>query len=320
MIELEKKFNIGIIGAGLVGERLINAIDRHPLGNVKGIYDVDNKRLKEITDQYHLKGVTSYHELLEDPEIDIIYLAVPPKYHYPIALDIIESKKHFLCEKPLANSTEEAKKMYEGVTKHRLVNGMNFPTAYTPAFKKLEQLLEEGYIGELLRIELKGSFTHWPRLWQQNEWIASREQGGFVKEVFTHFIQLIQRCFGEIQDIQSFIEYPENSSRSEKGIIGIGKVKKQVAVLFNGLTDVGMKEELAFTIHGDRGSISLRDWHELWISTKDTEFERVNLDTNDHLVELLNQFFKAIQERQANLVTFKEGYAAQIVIDKLLNN
>lgn len=320
LTQLKKNFNIGIIGAGLVGERLINAIIRNPRGTIKGINDVNEVRLKEVVDKYDLVAVKSYHELLNDQEIDMIYLAVPPKYHFPIARDIIDSKKHFLCEKPLANSTEEAKEMYEGVTQNNLVNGMNFPTAYTPAFKEMQRLLEAGFIGELLRIELKGAFTHWPRLWQQNDWIATKEQGGFVKEVFTHFIQIIQRFFGEIQDIHSCIEYPEASDQSEKGIIALGKVKGDIPVLFNGLTDVGMKEELAFTIYGDQGTISLRDWHELWTSTKETNLEKVALDSNDHLVDLLDELFKAIEGKDANLVTFKEGYQAQKVIDQLLKN
>lgn len=317
---MKRNFNIGIIGAGLVGERLINAIIRHPSGSIQGIYDVNTERLEEIAEQYHISPVRSYHDLLEDPEVDVIYLAVPPKYHYAIASDIIQAGKHFLCEKPLANSEEEARQMYEGALKSDLVNAMNFPTVYTSAFEKMERLLEEGFIGELLRIELKGMFTQWPRSWQQNEWIATKEQGGFVKEVFTHFIQIIQRFFGEITEIRSYIDYPQDGNRSEKGIIGIGQVNGHVPVLFNGLTDVGMKEELDFTIYGDRGTISLKNWRELWISTKETSLEQVSLEHNDHLVELLEELFKAVEGKDARVVTFKEGYEAQQVIDRLLKH
>jgi len=315
---MDKKMNIGIIGAGVVGERLINAVKRHPHGNIKGIYDVNMQRLEEMSVKYNIPTAKSYHELLEDKDIDIIYLAVPPKYHYPIAIDIIKSNKHFLCEKPLANSSEEAREMYEGVERSKVVNGMNFPTVYTSAFKKLKSLLEEGFIGDLLRVEVKGYFTHWPRLWQQNDWIASREQGGFVREVFTHFVQMIQNLFGEITNITSFIEYPEDESMCETGIIAKANIKGSIPVLFNGFSNVGMKEDLSFTIYGTKGTISLVDWRELWISNKDIKPEKLELVNNDHLVELLDEFFKAINGEKANLVTFKEGYEVQKVIEKLL--
>ncbi|SCG83921.1 putative oxidoreductase yrbE [Proteiniborus sp. DW1] len=316
---MNKTMNIGIIGAGVVGERLINAIKRHPQGVIKGIYDVNTERLEEMSSKYNLITVKSYNELLEDKDIDIIYLAVPPKYHHPIAMDIIKSNKHFLCEKPLANSSEEAREMYEGVEKNKVINAMNFPTVYTSAFKKMNSLLEEGAIGDLLRVELHGYFTYWPRLWQQNNWIASREQGGFVREVFTHFVQMINRLFGEMSDITSFIEYPEDPTMSEIGIIARANLKNNIPVLFNGLSSVGMKEDLSFTIYGTEGTISLVNWRELWISNKDSKKEKLELVDNDHLVELLDEFFKAMNGEKANLVTFKEGYEAQKVIEKLLH-
>lgn len=310
--------NVGIIGAGLVGERLINAIIRHPEGNIKGVFDVNSQRLEEVSKKYNVPIVKSYNELLEDEDIQFIYLAVPPKYHHPIAMDIIRANKHFLCEKPLANSSEEAREMYEGVEKNKVVNAMNFPTIYTNAYKTLKKLLDEGLIGDLLRVEIKGYFTYWPRLWQQNNWIASREQGGFVREVFTHFVQMSQRLFGEITNINSFIEYPEDSNLSETGIIASGKFKNNIPILFNGISNVGMKEDLSFTIYGTEGTISIVNWRELWISKKDSEREKMDLTDNDHLVELLDEMFKAIKGQKANLVTFKEGYEAQKVIEKLL--
>ncbi len=314
---MEKKMNIGIIGAGVVAERIINASNNHPRSNIKGIYDVNPHKIKEITEKYGLQGVDSYNDLLEDEDIDIIYLAVPPKYHYPIAMDILKTDKHFICEKPLANSTDEARKMYDVAKNKNIVHGMNFPTIYTKAYEKIEELLAEGFIGDLIRVEFQGYFTHWPRLWQQNDWILSREQGGFVREVVTHYIQMIQRLFGGIEDISSFIEYPQDPEVSEKSIIARGTVNG-VQVLINGVTDVGMEEELSFKIYGTKGAIYLKNWRELWISTKGTTLERLDIKEGNHLVDLLDNIFKAIDREDAKIVDFEEGYKTQVIIEKLL--
>ena len=190
---MKTTMNIGIIGAGVVAERIINASQNHSRSNINGIYDTDAERLKEITEKYNLKGTNSYEELLEDQDIDIIYLAVPPKYHYPIALDIFKSGKHFICEKPLANSTEEAKAMYKLSKEQNIVCAMNFPTMYSKAFEKIETLVKDNFLEDIVRVEFQGYFSQWPRHWQQNNWIATKEQGGFVREVVTHYIQIIQR-------------------------------------------------------------------------------------------------------------------------------
>lgn len=314
---MEKKMNMGIIGAGVVAERIINASNNHPRSNIKGIYDVNPNKLKEITDKYGLQGVESYNDLLEDEDIDIIYLAVPPKYHYPIAMDILKTDKHFICEKPLANSTDEAREMYDVAKNKNIVHGMNFPTIYTKAYEKIEELLAEGFIGDLIRVEFQGYFTHWPRLWQQNDWISSREQGGFVREVVTHYIQMIQRLFGGIEDISSFIEYPQDPTISEKSIIARGIVNG-VPVLINGVADVGMEEELCFKIFGAKGTIYLKNWRELWISTKGTALEKLDIKEGNHLVDLLDNIFKAIDGEDVKIVDFEEGYKTHLIIEKLL--
>ena len=316
---MKENINIGIIGAGVVAERIINASNKNSRASIKGIYDIDSSKLKEITDKYSLQGVDSYQDLLEDKDIDIIYLAVPPKYHYPIALDILKTNKHFLCEKPLANSTEEAKEMYELVKDKDIVNAMNFPTIYNKAFEKMEELLREGFIGDLLRVEFQGYFTYWPRLWQQNNWISTREQGGFVREVVTHYIQMIQMLFGDIEELESCIEYPEDPKLSETSLIAAAKVKG-TQLLINAVADAGMEEDLSFNIIGSKGTLYLKNWREVWSSTKDSEIKKLDIEADDHLVKLLDNIFKAIDGEEARIVDFEEGYKAHKIIEQILGN
>ncbi len=311
------KVRIGIIGAGIVGERLIKAIGRHGGGEVMGVYDTNAERLQQMSEEYNLTAVDSYWELLENPDIELIYLAVPPKYHHFIAMEIIGAKKHLLCEKPLANSNQEAMEMYEAAAEAGIIHAMNFPTVYSASFKRLEELLKEGFIGDLRRIELHGYFKQWPRAWQQTEWIASKEQGGFIREVFTHFVQIILSCFGRITDISTFIEAADNPAASETGIIAAGRLKSGATILFNGFSNIGIEDKLALGIYGTKGMLSLENWRELWISDLEGR-RRIEVQENDHLAELLEEVFAAIEGREAKLVTFKEGMAVQRVIEGLL--
>ena len=311
--------NIGIIGAGIVGERIIKAISRHERTRVAGIHDVNLERLEFISKEYGITTVKDYKELVSDKEIDLIYLAVPPKYHHPIAMDIIAAGKHFLCEKPLANSTEEAREMFEKGEEKGMVHAINFPTVYTPAFKRLNTLLEEGFVGKLRRVELHGYFKQWPRPWQQTDWISSREQGGFVREVFTHYVQMLQSMLGKMKDIATQVQYPEDPSLCETGIIATAMLQDNTPVLFNGFSGIGMEESLSLNIYGTEGTLSLTNWRELWISKAEGKKERVQLEDSDHLVELLDEVLKAIDGKTSRIVSFKEGYEAQTVIERLLD-
>jgi predicted dehydrogenase len=118
---------------------------------------------------------TDHKELLQHTDVDLVYVAVPPKYHHAIALDVIASGMHILCEKPLANSLGEAYEMLEQAQRAGIVHASNY--------------VSSGYVGQLRRVEIITHFHKWPREWQQNEWVGGREQGGFVLEVIPHFIQ-----------------------------------------------------------------------------------------------------------------------------------
>jgi predicted dehydrogenase len=316
---MEKLINIGIIGAGGVGERFLQALQRHPRAKVVGIYDTNNERLDYISNKYKVPSVNQYQELLDNKDIELVYLAVPPKYHHDIAIDIIKANKHIICEKPLANSIEEAKEMMETAEKHNIVHAMNFPTVYSPAFKKLSSLLEDGFIGKLQRVELHTYFEQWPRAWQQNNWISSREQGGFVREVFSHYIQITQRLFGDITDINTSIIYPEDQLLCETSIIATASLADNVPVLLNGFHHIGMEEKLSYTLYGTEGTISLVNWRELWVSSRGEKQVMVELPANDSLVELIEDVFNAMEGKDSNRVTFEGGYDVQVAIEKLLD-
>ncbi len=316
---MKKTVNVGIIGVGIVGERFLKALQRHGKANVVGIFDTNLERAELIAEQYDVLIYNTYADLLIDKDIDLIYLAVPPKYHHPIAMEIIKANKHIICEKPLANSIEEAREMFETAERANIVHAMNFPTVYTAGFHELKKLLDEGFLGTLRRVELHAYFEQWPRSWQQTDWIASREQGGFVREVFTHFVQMTQMLFGKITDVQTKIEYPEDSTLCETGVIATGVLPDGTPMLFNGFSNIGTKEELALTIYGTEGTLSFTNWRDLWKSTRGVEKMKVELGENDHLVDLIDEVLKAIEQKDARIVSFEQGYYAQMIIEQILD-
>ena len=85
-------------------------------------------------------------------------MAVPPKFHHAIVMDVIRAKKHVLCEKPLANSLEEAKEMADAAKEAGIVHAMNFPLNYGQAATKFAELINENYIGKITTIATHDAF------------------------------------------------------------------------------------------------------------------------------------------------------------------
>jgi predicted dehydrogenase len=171
----------------------------------------------------------------------------------------------------------------------------------------------------LRRVELTLHFPVWPRPWQQNSWINTREQGGFVFEVTGHFIQLIQQFFGPIHDVESELEFPLDPALSETGIMATMRLTNGVPITFNGLSGMAGKEEqhLNLTAYGTEGSVSLKDLMILKAGKIGGDFSEMKVESNHFWNELIHEFVLAIDGKPHDLCDFQVGYEVQKVLEAL---
>ncbi|MCH1625585.1 Gfo/Idh/MocA family protein [Ferdinandcohnia quinoae] len=315
-----KKIRVGVIGLGAIGERLIKGFTAHEKTAVMAVVDTNSSRAKEVAGK--LGGISWYNnhlEMLEQQALDIVYVAVPPKFHHKIVLDVIEKGIHVLCEKPLANSVSEAREMMERAETAGIIHAMNFPLNYSPEVFTLEKLLKDKYIGDLRRVELTMHFPEWPRPWQRNEWVGEREQGGFVLEVGVHFIQLTNRLFGNITYLHSQLELPENREKCETGVIANLEICDGTPFTINGISKIAGEERIAYTIYGTEGTLSLVNWSQLEGGKLGEKIEPIQAETSGNMT-LISSLVHAIEGMPAEIFNFKVGYDAQLVLEKVREN
>ncbi len=310
-----KKTTFAIVGTGIVGERIINQILNNNAATIVALFDENNVRLKEMADTYSLFAASSLEEVFS-LKPDWIYIGTPPVSHAILSKESIARGLNVLCEKPLAHNVEDGFDMATAAANSDIQTAMHFPLMYSPSVRHMMKLVDEGTIGKVVRIELCAYFPHWPRLWQQNPWIASREQGGFTREVFPHFLQLMYRMFGQLSITSHETVYPEDTTLAETGVLAIGKTIDDIPFLLNGVSGIGQQEELSYTVYGAEGVLKLRNWSELSIAQKDSPFEI--LTSFDSVKLLTDECIAAAVGEEALLVTFDEGLEVQKLIDHLL--
>ncbi len=317
---MTKIYKVGVIGLGAIGERLIQSFVQHPSTEVVAVSDQLNERVVSVAEK--LGGIHSYtnhQQMLDEVDLDLVYIAVPPKFHHAIAVDVINKGIHLLCEKPLANSVEEALDMKNRAGEAGIVHAMNFPLNYGQAANTFAKLIEEKYVGTLRRLELTMHFPQWPRSWQQNDWVASREQGGFVLEVGVHFIQQAQRIFGSIAYKNGQLELPEDSTKSEIGVYANLELEDGTPFIINGLSDIAGDERIAFTAYGTEGTLSIVNWGVLEggkVGESIAKIEPIEVDSSS----LIDNLVRALNGEEAKLYDFNAGYEAQVILEKLRGN
>ncbi len=303
--------SIGIIGAGIVGERIIKQIQQESQVEIKTVYDQQTERLTEISKAYGIPMAKSVEEVLHS-DINWVYIATPPAFHAEIAELAASAGINILCEKPLAHNVEDGESMAASVLDNRVQTAMHFPLMYKPAVREMAKRIKSGHIGKVVRIELQTFFPDWPRLWQQNPWIGSRSQGGFIREVFPHYFQLMNRLFGELSFTSHHTSYPEDAEKCETGLIAHGLTDKQIPFMVTGISGIGQKELLQFKVYGEQGVLTLENWSDLYESAKGEDRKLIS-DFED-----VPSLFEEMNNSSTLLVNFEEGLVIQRYIDHLL--
>ena len=308
------KTSIGIIGTGVVGERIINQALQNEHYAISAIFDENSERMLQLAAKYDVPTTDSLEALLA-LQPDWVYIGTPPVSHAPLAKEIAKYGFPILSEKPLAHDATDGEQMVRVAHEANVLTAMHFPLMYGAAVHQLKKELAHD-MGDITRIELLTYFPEWPRKWQQNPWIASREQGGFIREVFPHFLQLTHHLFGDIEILAHETTYPENLELCETGVSALAKTTSGIPMVINGLSNIGQEERIDYKIFGTKKVVTLRNWSDVYTSKAyEPEVQMTLAEATETLLEACRQAFLG---GEAFLVSFEEGLKVQRWIDELL--
>jgi predicted dehydrogenase len=307
--------SIAIIGTGVVGERIINQALQSEHYTITAIFDENTERLQAMSEKYNVKAAENLDALLEQGA-DWVYIGTPPVSHAPLAEKIAAKGYNILSEKPLAHDAKDGEVMVQVAREAGVKTAMHFPMMYSPVVNDLKQLLANNQLGMIQRIELHTYFPHWPRKWQQNPWIASREQGGFIREIFPHYLQVLHHLFGDLEITAHQTTYPKDETLCETGVTAFGKTEQNIPVVLNAVANIGQEERIDFKVFGDKKVVSIRNWSELWIGEKDEPLTQQQPSSKPY--NLLEACRRLLNNEETFVVPFEEGLKVQKWIDQLL--
>lgn len=168
----------GILGtAGIAKKQLIPAIKRASNAEVVAVSSRnDMEKANCYADECHIpKRYARYEDLLNDPDIDAVYIPLPNHLHLTWAKKAAEHGKHVLCEKPAALTAAEAKEMVDACAAHGVVFMEAFMYQFHPQHGEVKRLIDSGKIGEVRLIRSNFSFQ---LPLEANNIRLNREMGG----------------------------------------------------------------------------------------------------------------------------------------------
>lgn len=144
-----KTLRAGLIGAGFIGPWHVDAIRRLGHVEVAALAGSDLPRAEARARELAIpRAYGDWRSLIEDPDIDVVHIATPNRLHHPIALAAIANGKHVVCDKPLADTVEQARELLAAANTAGVFHAVTFNYRGNPLVQQARAAIAEGAIGK----------------------------------------------------------------------------------------------------------------------------------------------------------------------------
>ena len=148
------KIKIGVVGCGgIANQKHFPALKNNgDLNEIVAFCDIIPERARKACAEYGAEGAKvyeDYHDLLADPEVEVVHICTPNVSHSEIAIAAFEAKKHVYCEKPMSHSPAEALKMVEAWKKSGMQFTVGYQNRFRPEVQNLHAACQAGDLGEI---------------------------------------------------------------------------------------------------------------------------------------------------------------------------
>ena len=154
-----KKVRWGIVSTGRITHQFVQDFQHVPNGEVVAVASRSQESADTFAAQYDIpRAYAAYQRLLEDPDVDAVYVATPHTVHYQNTIDAIRARKHVLCEKPFTVNVRESRNLFRMAEQSSVFVMEAMWTYFLPAIQKAQEWVAQGRIGKLR--QLKADFGY----------------------------------------------------------------------------------------------------------------------------------------------------------------
>lgn len=263
-----KRHRVAVISLGVMGRRMLTNMAAHPRFAISGMWDPDGEACRQVAHDFPDIPIADGPEsLITSPDTDLVYIACPPVWHKGYVLAAAAAGKAVFCEKPLGIDVEESRSLVAELKRRGTPNIVNFVQSPSHAVELTRKRLAAGEMGQIVGGDIVVHFAKWPRDWQADaDWLRFREQGGFSREILSHFVFLAGRILGPARLLAARPRYQPDPALCEThqlALLDCGGVPVAVCGSSGGVGP----DRIEFTLWGTKRSHRLHDW--FWLQSSD---------------------------------------------------
>jgi predicted dehydrogenase len=335
------RLRCAVIGTGAIGLQHLASLMTCPRAAAVAISEINAQRARETSERFKIPRIyTDYRELLEQPDIDGVIVAVPNNLHATVAIDALNARKHVLLEKPMATNAKEAARIIEAARKMRRLIMVGHHLRFDRHTQLAKALIDHGDLGELYHAR-----AFWlrrngiPRI---GSWFTHKKQagGGCTLDLGCHMLDTCLHLMREFQvtavSAQTYAKFgprglgefdwgkseldPKRTCDVEDYSVAMLRLKGGQTVLLEcswAGFHASEAREYGIDLFGTNGGLSL--FPARFFRNGPSGYEAISLEapTVPHSENRLHHFVSCVLDGKRPLVPVEESYRVQQILDAI---
>lgn len=212
----------------------------------------------------------SFHDvaaLAASPDVDAVAVVVRAVHHHAAVLAALKAGKHVYCEWPLGTSLQQTQELAALARQQGVVTAVGLQGRATPELQYVKELVEQGWLGELLSVDVSAAVTGSPEAPSQAAWEAERKKGAhFFNVTGGHTVDTLLFCCGSLRQVSARVSTQLRQVRfADTGATVVvetpdtllfhGELASGAAVSYRGVTVTTRAPGWRMELHGSKGTL-----------------------------------------------------------------
>ncbi len=288
------KLQYGILSTASIVPRFVNAMRLTESGEIRAIASRTLQKARQAAAELSIPyAYDNIEAILNDPQIDAVYIPLLNRLHYPYAKQALLAGKHVLCEKPFVLHAEEAEELAAIAEEKGLFLTEAVKTPFLPVFAKIREIIAEGKYGAVCYMDFSQSYTSGPYVGGWN--IRPEEGGGVLYGNEAYFFTMAEFLAGNVISCSGSLSHKKDeaddqaavTARMENGALAVLRVSRRV-LFKNGLV-----------IHMENGRIEIPNYwkaDKAYVYQEDTLVDTLTYPCPYEMVYELKHYNQCIQD------------------------
>jgi Predicted dehydrogenases and related proteins len=259
---LNKKVRFAVLGCGRISISHLDAIKNAPDTELAAVCDIIEEKARHAAQQFGLEHwYTDLKDMLCKEEIDVICICTPSGMHCEHTEIAAKAGKHVLCEKPLDVTHEKVDRMIDVCNMANVLLGGIFQRRTNLAAINARNAIQTGKLGRIVMANARLNYYRSQEYYDSDSWRGTwkLDGGGALMNQGIHGIDMLQWLVGDIDSVFARCATLARNIEVEDTAVVAVKFKSGALGTIAGATSVYPGQDTVFTIHGEKGTISLGD-------------------------------------------------------------